>query len=86
LWNDDAGALLATEWLFMLTTMVIGLTTGLAMVRNSVVKEMEEVANGVRSLDPSYSFTGLSVGRGRNIAHTAGSTFQVKRKTPDAVK
>jgi hypothetical protein len=28
LWNDDRGALIATEWLFVATIIVIGLVVG----------------------------------------------------------
>jgi Flp pilus assembly pilin Flp len=94
LWNDDAGALIATEWLFIVTIMVIGLITGLAIVRNSVVAELEEVAGAILSLNQSYSFTGLRMGpgEGRNgedsrvIASTAGSVFVDRRNVVGVAK
>jgi Flp pilus assembly pilin Flp len=98
LWNDDTGALIATEWLFIVTIMVIGLITGLAIVRNSVVAELEEVAGAILSLNQSYSFTGLKMGPGERktgsrdtedsifIAHTAGSIFVDPRNVVGVAK
>ena len=33
LWKDDAGALIATEWVFVATILVLGSITGLVAVR-----------------------------------------------------
>ena len=54
LWNDDGGALIAAEWLFIVTIMVIGIVTGLATVRNAVASELVEVANAITTLDPAW--------------------------------
>jgi Flp pilus assembly pilin Flp len=60
LWQDDGGALIATEWLFIVVIMVIGLITGFVFVRDAVVDELAEVGNAIHFLDPSYSFDGLT--------------------------
>ena len=36
LWDDDHGALLATEWVFMGTILVIGIIPGLVAVRDAM--------------------------------------------------
>jgi Flp pilus assembly pilin Flp len=36
LWCDDSGAMLATEWVFMATILVIGVIPGIVAVRNSL--------------------------------------------------
>ena len=61
LWKDDGGAILSTEWVFMVTLLVIGLTTGLVAVRNSVNAELVSAANAIDGLNQCYSFNGLSV-------------------------
>jgi hypothetical protein len=58
LWKDDCGALIATEWLFVATILVLGVITGLVGVRNFVNSGLQEFANAVGSLDQSYSFSG----------------------------
>jgi hypothetical protein len=58
LWRDDRGALLATEWVFMATILVIGVVTGLVAVRQSVLAELHEFANAFLGLDQSYSLSG----------------------------
>jgi Flp pilus assembly pilin Flp len=60
LWRDDAGALLATEWVFIATILVIGLIVGLRAVQQSVLNELEEVAGAIGSLSQSFSFGGVS--------------------------
>jgi Flp pilus assembly pilin Flp len=72
LWNDDGGALIATEWTFVATILVLGAITGLVAVRQAVITELEEVATAVMSLSQSYSFSGQS----NCEATTGGSQFQ----------
>jgi len=69
LWNDDCGALIATEWVFVATILVLGAITGLVAVRQAVVSELTEFANATMALNQSYSFTGQS----NCQATTAGS-------------
>jgi Flp pilus assembly pilin Flp len=60
LWNDDRGALIATEWVFVVTILVIGLVVGLKAVQQAVVTELEDVAGAIGSLSQTYSFGGTS--------------------------
>src|SRR5437016_8885881 len=69
LWADDGGALIATEWVFVATILILGAITGLVAVRQAVISELTEFANAVMALDQSYSFTGQS----NCQASTAGS-------------
>jgi Flp pilus assembly pilin Flp len=74
LWNDDEGALIATEWVFVVTILVIGLVAGLKSVQQAVLNELEEVASAVGSLSQSYSFAGTR-GCCRGTG-TSGSNFR----------
>jgi len=56
--NDDCGALIATEWVFLATILVLGSITGLVAVRQAVISQFAELANAVMALDQSYSFSG----------------------------
>jgi hypothetical protein len=60
LWQDDCGALIATEWVFVATILVLGAITGLVAVRQAVLSELTEFAQALMALDQSYSFTGQS--------------------------
>jgi len=71
LWNEDRGALIATEWVFVSTIMVIGVVAGLKSVQQAVVTEMEDMANAIGSLSQSYSFSGTS----GCAASTTGSRY-----------
>ena len=69
LWKDDCGALIATEWVFVATILVLGIITGLVAVRQAVISELTEFANAVMALNQSYSFSGQS----NCLSSTAGS-------------
>ena len=59
LWRDDGGALIASEWVFVATILVIGSITGLVAVRDAVATELTEFANALTTLSQGYSFSGL---------------------------
>jgi len=58
LWKDDAGAIIASEFLFVVTILVIGIIVGLANVRDAVVTELSELANALLALSQGYSISG----------------------------
>jgi Flp pilus assembly pilin Flp len=60
LWRDDQGALIATEWVFVATILVIGLIVGLKAVQSAVLNELEEVAGAIGAISQSYSYGGTS--------------------------
>jgi len=57
-WSDDRGALIASEFLFVATILVIGITVGLASVRDAVNTELAELANAILALSQGYSISG----------------------------
>ncbi|NOX54537.1 MAG: hypothetical protein GXP27_08885 [Planctomycetes bacterium] len=71
-WKDEVGAILSAELVLLATLGVIGAVVGLKAVSQSVNDELLDVACAFRSLDQSYSYTGLRT-RG---AWVAGSKFQ----------
>ena len=71
LWSDDAGALIASEWVFVATILVLGSITGLVAIRQAVLAELHDVANALCALDQTFRFSGQS----NCCAHTAGSHF-----------
>ncbi len=71
LWNDDCGALIATEFLFIAALLVIGIIVGLSAVRSALNVELSNFADAVLALNLSYSFGGQS----GCCAQTEGSQF-----------
>jgi hypothetical protein len=71
LWQDDCGALIATEWVFVATILVLGSITGLVAVRQAILAELQDFAQALMSLDQSYSFSGQS----NCESSTAGSAY-----------
>jgi Flp pilus assembly pilin Flp len=60
LWKDDAGAIIAAEYLFVATILVIGIIVGLASVRDAVNSELAELANAYLALSQGYVISGQS--------------------------
>jgi Flp pilus assembly pilin Flp len=71
LWRDDKGALIATEWVFIVTILVIGLVVGLKSVQSAVVNELEEIASAIGAVSQTYSYGGTS----GCCSYTYGSTY-----------
>jgi hypothetical protein len=57
--EDEAGFLLSAELVVVATVLVLGMTTALVAVRDSVTAELTDVANSIRSLDQSYYYSGI---------------------------
>jgi len=60
LWEDDGGALIAVEWIFLATILVLGVITGMVAVRQAVIAEFHDIANALLALNQTYSFSGQS--------------------------
>ena len=60
LWNDDRGALLAMEYLFVATILVIGIVVGLVNVREAINVELTELGNAILALSQGYTISGQS--------------------------
>jgi hypothetical protein len=60
LWADDSGALIATEWVFVATILVLGGVAALNRLNPTPVPWLVDFANAVSSLNQSYSFGGSS--------------------------
>ena len=70
LWDDDCGAVLASEYLTLGTVVVLGGVAGLTTLRDSVNDEMKEFGGSIRSMRQSYSVAGQRSG----VASVAGSS------------
>ena len=64
LWADDAGALIAAEFLFVATILVIGTVVGLAQLRDAVNVELTELGNAIMALSQGYTLSGQTVNGG----------------------
>jgi len=58
LWHDDRGTIIALEFLFVATILVIGLIVGLAGLRDAIITEFTELGNAVLALSQGYIFSG----------------------------
>jgi hypothetical protein len=60
LWQDDCGALISSEFLFVATILVIGVIIGLTAVRSALNAELTELGNAFLALSQGYSISGQS--------------------------
>lgn len=51
LWRDDGGALIAAEYLFVATILILGVIPGLVLVRNAMVFQMQRAACAMNTSD-----------------------------------
>src|SRR5262245_14281338 len=58
LWRDDEGALIATEFLFVATILVIGIIIGLTNLRTAINAELTELGNAILALSQGYTISG----------------------------
>jgi hypothetical protein len=52
--------LIATEYLFVATILVIGSVVGLTSVRDAINAELSELANAMLALSQGYTISGVS--------------------------
>jgi hypothetical protein len=85
LWNDDAGSVIAAEYLALAGIVAMGGVAGLEAVRSATVDESQEVAKSIRAMNQSYHYPGFKTGS----AATAGAgaidnqqNIQVNKLTP----
>jgi hypothetical protein len=57
-WYDDRGAVFASEFLFLVTLLVIGSIVGLTNVRDAVNIELSETSNAILALSQGYIISG----------------------------
>jgi hypothetical protein len=89
LWDDNAGALIASEFLFVATLLVIGTIIGLSAVRDAVNVAMTQLGNAILALSPGYSVNGQS-GNGASTdpsqaLYTPGQTLGPIQSNPASI-
>ena len=60
LWKDESGFILSAELVMISTILVLGMIVGLTSLQSSVVGELTDVSDSIRSLNQSYFFKGFS--------------------------
>lgn len=52
-WHEDDGVL-TFEWVLLVTVLVVGVLSGLAAARDSLIDELGDVAQALTAIDQSY--------------------------------
>lgn len=60
LWHDDQGAIIAAEFLFVATIVVIGVVVGLNGVRSAINAELTELGNSYLAISQGYTVSGVT--------------------------
>ena len=88
LWNDDQGAIISAEFLFVTTILVIGIVVGLSAVRDAINVELSELANALLALSQGFSINGTTNGNASADGSQAidfPSTVTPPTSTPPAI-
>jgi hypothetical protein len=76
--RDEAGFLVSAELVLVFTLMFCGVAVGMAVVRDSLVQELGDVAEAIGALNQSYGYNSIdapdAVTCGSH-AHCSGSGF-----------
>ena len=75
LWNEDAGFVLSSEAIIMLTMLICAAVVGYQAVRIAVLTELLDIAEAIAALDQSYSYAGFT----GHAAACTGSFFNDNR-------
>jgi hypothetical protein len=75
-WNDEAGSVIATEYLMLGSIVVMGSASGLASMRDTMNDEYKEYGNSVREVRQAYSVPVRKSGGG-----STGGTTAIDRNT-----
>jgi hypothetical protein len=54
-WNDETGAILSAELVLLLSILTVGLTVGLASLRDGIVTELADVGQAFSNTNQSYA-------------------------------
>ncbi len=71
--RKQAGFIMTSELILLVTIMVIGMIVGLVTMRDAATAEMEDVAEAIGQIDQSYAFNGLK--SANDTAIVDGSAF-----------
>ena len=82
LWNDEAGFIVSTELILLVTIAVFGLIVGMASVRDAVTSELSDVAGALQDVNQSYFYNGIA----GHSAVVVGSDFNDNRDFCDEVE
>ena len=81
--KNKTGFILTSETVLIATVLVIGMLVGLVVVRDAVVAEAEDVAEGLGALDQTYHYRGLQAPENSSIPITVGVYFMDDVDTED---
>ncbi len=79
LWNDEFGAVLSIELMFIVTILICGVIVGMTAIRDALVNELNDVAHAVGAANQSYNYTGVSKAKKNgDHARCSGAGFNDK--------
>ena len=82
-WTDEAGVIISSELILVVTILVIGLIAGLAALRDAVTMELGDTAAAIGFVEQDYTFLGTT--NGGATASTSGSQFNDDTDLGDAL-
>lgn len=79
MWQEDDG-ILSFDWVLLVTLVVFGLVSGIAVTRDAIIDEFGDTAEATLNIDQSYTYPGTVV------TNSAGQSFTVFASTYNDVQ
>lgn len=73
--NDEAGFVVSSELVLVLTIAVLGMVVGLTAVRDSISQELVDLSDAFGAVNQSYNVSGVSKAKNGGKAHAAVAGF-----------
>jgi Flp pilus assembly pilin Flp len=75
-WNDEAGFVVTVEMILVATVLVIGLVSGLTLLRDAILGELSDTAASFGNMNQGYAIAGESyVDAGGEVSASASTLF-----------
>jgi hypothetical protein len=75
MWQEDDGVL-SFDWVLLVTIVVFGLISGIAVTRDAIIDEFGDTAEATLNISQSYTYPGTVVTNGAGESNTVyGSTY-----------
>jgi Flp pilus assembly pilin Flp len=75
-WNDEAGFVVTVEMILVATVLVIGLVSGLTLLRDAILGELSDTAASFGNMNQTVAIAGMTYADGAETSGSASSLYQ----------
>jgi hypothetical protein len=75
-WNNEAGFVVTVEMILVATVLVIGLVSGLTLLRDAILGELSDTAASFGNVNQTMAIAGMTYTDGASLSGSASSLYQ----------